>query len=410
MTQADHIVIINDTSMPTGGAGLLAVALALRLAKKGRRVTFFAGDDGINPEFERAGINVVSVGGKPLLESRSAGFVNGVHYAKAKKILAEWIRANDTANTAYHVHAWSQILSPSIFIALRAVAARTAITAHDFFLVCPNGNFTIYPKSKPCALQPMSLSCALCNCDKRSYPQKVWRLARQVSVNRATDLSAAPFTVLAIHAGMIPYLTRGGVPETCVKVMPNPADRMRDSRVQAEINHEVVFLGRLDREKGGDIAAAAARDAGLSIRIIGDGPERHEIARINPDSIFEGWRQNEEIAGLLNHARLLVMPSRCMEPFGLSAAEALKAGVPVIASETALIGADLERFGMGRRVNVFDQGALATMLRAFAATDEAVKSMSEAAFKNADEIALPYEAWTRGHLDIYDRFVVDATG
>ena len=30
----------------------------------------------------------------------------------------------------------------------------------------------------------MSLKCILCNCDKRNYLQKVWRVIRQLSVNK----------------------------------------------------------------------------------------------------------------------------------------------------------------------------------------------------------------------------------
>jgi len=407
MAQADHVVIINDTSMPKGGAGMLAVALALRLAKAGRRVTFFAGDDGVNPEFESAGINVVAIGGKTLLESRRDNIANGIFNIKAKRALARWIADNDGANIAYHVHAWSQILSPSIFSALRPVAARTAITAHDFFLACPNGNYTIYPKSTGCDHKPMSLACMACNCDKRNYAHKLWRVARQASLNSLLNFKTQPFSVVAIHAGMIAFLERGGIVAKRISVTPNPAERLRETRVRAEENDEIFFLGRLDHEKGADLLAAAARRAGMGVRIIGEGPDVDAVKRAHPGAIFDGWRDKSEIAKLFAKARLLAMPSRCLEPFGLAAAEALKVGVPVIASQTALIAGDLEHLGMGRCVDVFDEDAFAALLASLATDDGAVRSMSESAFANAGKIALSYDDWTGRHLEMYDRFIVE---
>ena len=56
---------------------------------------------------------------------------------------------------------------------------------------------------------------------------------------------------------------------------------------------------------------------------------REALARQYPEVAFLGWRSREEMADLVGDARLLAMPSRYPEPFGLVALEAMAAGLPV---------------------------------------------------------------------------------
>jgi glycosyltransferase involved in cell wall biosynthesis len=400
---ARRIVIINDFAVARGGATVLALELAHRLRRAGRDVTFFTGDNGENAELAASGAEIVAVRGQRLLEAPGVSVVTGVYNARAKNALSKWIANNDGPGVIYHVNVWSQILSPSIFAALRPVAARAVVTAHDFFLACPNGNYTNYPKSKACALTPMSPQCLLSNCDKRSYAHKVWRVMRQAALRAILDWRTAPFTALAIQEGMIPLLERGGVPAHRIAVLRNPADRLGLQRVEAENNSEVFFVGRLDTEKGADLLAAAARAAGMRLRVIGEGPALDAVRAANPEAIFEGWRTKNEIATFFKSARLLVMPTRCIEPFGLAAAEALRVGVPVVASRSSLIAGDLERYGMGLAVDVFDPAAFAATLRRLAADDAGVRAMSVSAYENAGKIANSFDEWTSAHLELYDR-------
>ncbi|MGE0409132.1 MAG: glycosyltransferase family 4 protein [Amphiplicatus sp.] len=400
---ASHIVLINDFSVARGGATTLALELAHRLLDARRAVTFFAGDDGNNPALAEAGADIVALNGARLLDSQRTSALTGLYDARVKRALSSYIERRDGADVVYHVHVWSQIFSPSIFAALRPVAARTVITAHDFFLACPNGTYTNYPQSKPCALTPMSASCLLTQCDKRSYPHKLWRAARLAGLRAMLNLRAAPFTIVAIQEGMVAMLERGGVPAERVVVVKNPADGFSAERVEAERNREVVFLGRLEREKGADLLAAAARKAGMPLRVIGEGPDAETVKRANPDAQFDGWLTKEEIGARLKSARLLAMPSRCTEPFGLAAAEALRVGVPVIASRSSLIVGDLERLGAGLGVDVMNVDEFAAALGALSADDARVAAMSRAAFDHAGAIAQSFDEWTAAHLALYDR-------
>ncbi|WP_284775268.1 glycosyltransferase [Agrobacterium sp. lyk4-40-TYG-31] len=98
---------------------------------------------------------------------------------------------------------------------------------------------------------------------------------------------------------------------------------------------KVLFVGRLDRQKGVDILLRAAdrlRDV-ATFRVIGAHvTTRNERTETIPGNVeLLGWKSPEDIAGHLAVCDVVAMPSR-WEGFGLVALEAMRARKPVIAS------------------------------------------------------------------------------
>ena len=97
---------------------------------------------------------------------------------------------------------------------------------------------------------------------------------------------------------------------------------------------KVLFVGRFDRQKGLDILLRAAAMAPTRIavrcagsRVVGrDGPTEYP-----PNVEMLGWLSEAELSGQLAAADVVAMPSR-WEGFGLVALEAMRSGVPVVAS------------------------------------------------------------------------------
>ncbi len=107
---------------------------------------------------------------------------------------------------------------------------------------------------------------------------------------------------------------------------------------------EIVFVGRLVSDKGGDIllqALAPLKRIGIHPRatIVGSGPEEirlRELADtlgVSAQVEFVGVKKGTELAQLLNAHRILVVPSRWAEPFGIVALEGIACGCAVIGSE-----------------------------------------------------------------------------
>ena len=327
-------------------------------------------------------------------------FFSALYNRAAKEMVSNWIAANDTPGTVYHLHGWAQILSPAVFQALKPVADRLLLSAHDFFLVCPNGAYAFLDSGAVCPLKPMSAACVGSNCDRRSYAHKLWRVARQAVRQSVFDLKRHAPPVLAIHESMRAYLVRGGMPNEAISTLPNPVRPFLSERAPAEENREFLFIGRLEDGKGPDLAAAAAARAGVSLRIIGDGPMRARLERDYPNVIFSGRKSWQEIGPLARQARALVMPSRYPEPYGLVAAEALWSGLPVIAAQTAFLAPDIVAAGAGIACDPRDVEAMAAAMSRLM-DDNVAREMSTQAFENTGRIGLSPEAWIEGLLQAY---------
>lgn len=95
----------------------------------------------------------------------------------------------------------------------------------------------------------------------------------------------------------------------------------------------VTFIGSLVKQKGVDVLLEAFDDVpDAKLVIIGDGeegPSLRKLAKGREDIYFLGYR--EDLASVFEKTGVLVLPSR-QEGFGLVLLEAMKAGVPVVAT------------------------------------------------------------------------------
>lgn len=391
MNAALHrIVVINDLSHAMGGASALAVGSARRFAERGYRVAMLTGDSA-DGALEGSGIAVTALGQARLL-GRGGALLDGLWNRAAARMVGGWIAENDTPGTVYHLHGWSQILSPSVFAALAPVRERLVISAHDFFLACPNGAFTNFSTGAPCPHTALSRACLAEACDRRGGAHKVWRLARHALQRRVYRPESSP-PVLAIHAAMAPLLARAGIPAEAIRPLPNPVTPFSETRIAAERNDEVLFVGRIEATKGADLALAAARRAGMPIRLVGDGADRARLTAGYPEARFAGRLPPAAIGALAASARVLVMPSRYPEPYGLVAMEAALSGLPVILPPSALLAPDLVAAGAGIAVDPRDTAAFAAALAGLAKDDARVAAMSRAGFTATRHLALSPEAW-----------------
>lgn len=120
--------------------------------------------------------------------------------------------------------------------------------------------------------------------------------------------------------------------------------------------HTVVFVGRLVSDKGIDILIKACENLWSSgiqaqLHVIGDGPEINWIRSYmsntsNADKIvLHGYLSGKDLAEQLNRHKVLVVPSKCPEGFGLVVLEGLSSGCKVIVSDMGALSEVLGEFG-----------------------------------------------------------------
>jgi len=331
-----EVIILNDHSSMVGGAESVAIASAIGLAASGTSVTFFSCSGPIDPSLIGVkNLSVVCTEQDTIATNRNRALAlyQGIRNTVAISRLRQVLATKSPDKTVVHVHSWSKALSPFMLDLVVEMGFRLIITLHDFFIVCPNGSFSILKTAELCGRSPLSLSCYLCNCDRRNYGHKLWRALRTTIQNRwlripsktAYFIGVSDFS-LKIAASFLPKFT----PRRTVR---HPVFAKNHGPVSVGENKYFIFIGRFSEEKGIRVFAKAVQKTGLPAMFIGDGPLMAEIREICPHGIFTGWLSPEAIHSHLRAARALVFPSLCYETLGLTAIESMAAGVPVILAD-----------------------------------------------------------------------------
>lgn len=163
----------------------------------------------------------------------------------------------------------------------------------------------------------------------------------------------------------------------------------------------VMFVGRMIAEKGPDVLIRAAERLArpdLEFLLVGSqgfardapfSPYEHELRRLADDATaasgasirFEPFVDRSALPALLRSADLFVVPSRWAEPSGLTAAEGLATGLPVIASRAGGLPDVVGSAGV--LVEPDDPSALAEAIAMLADDAEARRLMSQRARAHA---------------------------
>jgi glycosyltransferase involved in cell wall biosynthesis len=150
----------------------------------------------------------------------------------------------------------------------------------------------------------------------------------------------------------------------------DPAEEKR--RYGLQDRRTIGIVARLRREKGHAvlfkaIPAVAEQVPQATVLVVGDGPEREALAalanRLGIESriVWMGERGGADVQELYRTMDVVAVPS-LFEGFGMSAAEAMAAGRPVVASKVGGLAEVIGEGQTGRLVNVADPQALARAL------------------------------------------------
>jgi glycosyltransferase involved in cell wall biosynthesis len=189
-----------------------------------------------------------------------------------------------------------------------------------------------------------------------------------------------------------------------------PGDRPRD---------ELLFVGRLDRQKGAEVAlrALAVLDgpaAGLPLRVVGGGPDEAALRRLAGELgvagrvRWDGQLPTAELADRYRRAAALVVPGRD-EGLGLAAVEGQLCGAPVVAAAS---GGLLDVVADGRTGRTFPPGRPDALARAVEAVlaDPAGTAQMAAAARDQAAARFGTAAAARRYAAVYAEALADRAG
>lgn len=160
-------------------------------------------------------------------------------------------------------------------------------------------------------------------------------------------LSSGPDLALRLKRAVAEHTTGvaistavAGFFESPSQVIPNPFDArlFKAGPPTQERPNDLIFLGRLVTEKGLDVLLHAMTQTRARLTIVGAGPERTAMEKLTAQLglrervHFSGPVRGSELVALLQQHKILVVPSRYDEPFGVVALEGVACGCVVVGS------------------------------------------------------------------------------
>lgn len=237
--------------------------------------------------------------------------------------------------------------------------AKSGSTRFNGELYTPPNPSLAYWNRAACKIfyQPLSLWAArhtdVVHCHSRlDYPWALYKTsiplvvhfhnaARQANVDWLLGKRRHHLRLVAISHAQISHIAQKELFDVIYSVLPLDQFPFREV---ADTPPYLVYLGRINYNKGADIAIQVAKRAGLPLKIIG--PARDEVGNedfyrekiapfLGPECVHVGEVTDEEKLRILSGATALVFPMRWKEPMGLVMIESLACGTPVIVSNQA---------------------------------------------------------------------------
>jgi peptidoglycan/LPS O-acetylase OafA/YrhL/glycosyltransferase involved in cell wall biosynthesis len=395
------VVVLNDFCHVQGGASKVAIDEAIGLANQGVNVIFVGAVGPICEQLSQAPLRVECLNQGQLLDAgkRPGVVLQGLWNTKASGRVRQILAGLSPNRTVVHLHGYTKALTTSPVRAAQSLGFKVVCTLHDFFAACPNGAFFDYGRAVPCPRRALSMGCVAARCDKRHYAHKLFRVARgylqrvlghfPAAVDHYISLSEKSAAILA------PYLPK----RAHMYKLANVIGVLESPPVAVEKNDRILYVGRLDEEKGVRLLARAAAALGLPVTFVGDGPLRAEIEAM-PGITVTGWLAPEQVQSQLDSARCLVFPSLWYETYGLTVAEAAARGVPAIVSD---VSAAAERIEDGVTGWCFKSGDAADLTRCLSLTadDTAIGRAGDEAYHRYWSDAQTLDSHATGLLTIY---------
>ncbi|WP_063901426.1 glycosyltransferase family 4 protein [Burkholderia stagnalis] len=315
-----------------GGSDRVLVDEVALLRDKGHDVAPFCASSADDLPTEWAG----------FFPRKTAGFMNPglvdvaryLYCLDAKRAVKRFVRA--FRPDVFHLHIYYGKLTVSILSEIESVGVPIVQTMHEFKAVCP----TYQLLSNGIACEKCTgfryYNAALNRCNRNSLSRSIVSTVESYLSLWGGSISKIDrfIAVSDFQAGKVAAM---GVPRNRITTVHNFVDTGSLEPCFRKGAY-FIYFGRLEAVKGvWPLIRAFEELSGERLVIVGDGSERAALERYceqrrMKNVVFMGFRDRRELGDLVRASIASIVPSIGTETFGLSAAESLSYGKPVIAS------------------------------------------------------------------------------
>lgn len=245
-----------------------------------------------------------------------------------------------------HFHNTFPLISPAAYYAARVEGVPVIQNLQNYRLLCPNALFLRKGRvCEDCLGRVVAWPGILHACYRHSRVATAVTAA-MLSLHRLKRTWSALVDVyIATTEFARQKFIQGGLPAERIIVKPNLV--YPDPGLGRGQGQFALFVGRLAPEKGLETLLAAWQKltGKMALKIVGDGPQRPEVAEASrrlPGVEWLGQLSHTQVLDLMKEAQVLIFPSIWYEGLPMVIAEAFAVGLPVIASNLGAMSSLVE--------------------------------------------------------------------
>ncbi len=406
------VLLINKYLYPRGGDAVSTITTGEILKKKGHEVMFWGMSHPENPDYETSKyfVDHIDYGASNSLADQISIAGKLLYSLEAKKKLKQLLQVFKP--DIVHLNNFAHQISPSILHVLNSAGIPSVMTMRDYKMVCPS--YAMLADGYPCQ-----------KCEQRQfswcYKQKCVKGSRAKSALNTVEMYLH-HNVLNIYKHINCYISPSHFLKDKVKEMgfPFPVEHIfncvnpdnytpsYDSK-----SMDIVFFGRLSHEKGLLTLIDAVKGLDITLKIIGDGPQRAELDQYITNNALNnvkllGHKKGGELFDLVKRSLFVVVPSEWYENNPRSVIEAFALGKPVIGSNIGGIPELVKEGVTGLLYEMGDTSSLREKIIWFLNNRSAIPDMGRMGRQFVDD-ELNQSVYYDKLIKVYEKVINDAT-
>lgn len=264
-----------------------------------------------------------------------------------------------------HVHNFFPLLTNAVHSAARDAGFPIVQTLHNYRLFCAAGTFLRRGEICELCVSRSNIHAITNRCYRNSLVGSAAVALFQRIAVKGNGLVTDVDCFIALTNFARDKFIECGLPPERIAVKPNFVRSGPTVSVAQSTKPQVLYVGRLSKEKGVHVLVEAWREIpDFQLIIAGDGPERAALENMAmPNVHFLGHCNRAQVTELMQSSRLLVMPSLCYEGCPLSMLEAMAESLPVVASNIGALGEIIQSGVNGETFKPGDASDLIAVLR-----------------------------------------------